>query len=676
MTEKSAMRKLLLFFLYLVMIACLLYGACTGNDSVPVRLEETDKVYIMDNGIVRAQIAKDSGDIVSLRYKGQEMFATILTKNGEPDLIRDPPGENLKGLNPGMTDHQYGFWSHDAMGRRGSGKAAAKVTINPSSTNGKLAEVSVKGISGGTRGLGTGPGASRENGDFFSDIEIRYTLEQGKSGIYTYCIFEHKPEYPSTSITEARFCIKLSDIFDWMLNDEKRNKFYPKGDFENKYTYTANQYQNRAFGWASTKTGIGCFILNPSMEYMSGGPTKVEFLTHRDTNQVAAPCVLNYWRSSHYGGAVVSVEKGEHWKKVIGPLMIYCNHADDPQANLQEARARQALEEARWPYSWVDTPSYPNSDERGSVKGRIILDDSNEPEGGGMSNLIVGLTHPDYEIDRGGPWGKLKVGWQQDAKHYQFWVRGNNDGTFEINNVPPGTYTLRAIADGVLGELAMPDIKIEKGMTGEIKTTWKPLRHGRQLWDIGIANRNSREFLKGDDYFHNGMDALYAELFPDDVYYVIGKSDFTKDIYYRHVPHLDKEASEKAAEEAKKKGQRFWFGPPQVGTATPWTIEFDLPEKPDAERAVLRLAISGTGGRKIDVSVNGKPAGEVKLAFPDSTFGARVGIQGIWYERDLAFDTSMLKNGKNVMTLTVPAGSVSDGVMYDYIRLELDEKKL
>jgi rhamnogalacturonan endolyase len=56
-----------------------------------------------------------------------------------------------------MTDHQYGFWSHDAMGPRGSGDAIARVTIDPKSNGGARAEVSVKGISRG-RKMGTGPG--------------------------------------------------------------------------------------------------------------------------------------------------------------------------------------------------------------------------------------------------------------------------------------------------------------------------------------------------------------------------------------------------------------------------------------------------------------------------------------------------------------------------------------
>jgi rhamnogalacturonan endolyase len=638
----------------------------------PVTLEETPAVYILDNGIVRAQVSRASGDIVSLRYAGHEMFATFTTESGDPDLERDPPGHNIEGVNRGMTDHQYGFWSHDAMGQRGTGDPIAKVTIDPKTNDGQRAEVSIKGVSGGARALGTGPGADRDNGDFFADVDLRYALQRGESGVYTYCTFEHKPGYPADSITEARFCMKLNDMFDWMLNDEKRNKPYPREDRRNKYGYTANQYRNRAFGWASTSNGIGCFLLNPSMEYMSGGPTKVEFLTHRDTNRIAAPCVLNYWRSSHYGGALVSVAEDEHWVKTIGPFMIYCNTADGPQENLKDARAKQVAEQERWPYGWVDSPAYPNADERGGVKGRLALTDPLMPEGAGMANVMVGLTHPDYDVQTGR--GNLAIDWQRDAKFYQFWEQGNDDGTFEIANVHPGSYTLRAFADGVLGEFAKSEVEIKAGETIDLgQLAWTPVRHGRQLWDIGVPNRNSREFLKGDDYYHDGMEAMYAELFPDDVRYVIGRSDFSKEIYFKHVPHLDKVASDAAAEQARRSGRRSFSGPPQVGTETPWTIEFALGELPPAGKAVLRLAISGTGARAIGVAVNDHSAGEVDLAGGDSTFTGRNGIQGIWYERDLAFDASLLKPGTNAMTLTLPAGPLGAGVMYDYLRLELVE---
>ena len=160
-------------------------------------------------------------------------------------------------------------------------------------------------------------------------------------------------------MTEARFAVKLADFFDWMSIDEARNKHYPQTiPGEDKYVYTALQSENRAFGFSSTKRNIGFYFINPSIEYLSGGPTKPEFLCHRDTTRVQAPVVLNYWRSSHYGGANVTVAQGEAWTKVIGPFMLYVNEGPDPIAMWREARAKADIEAEKWPYAWVDAGSY------------------------------------------------------------------------------------------------------------------------------------------------------------------------------------------------------------------------------------------------------------------------------------------------------------------------------
>jgi rhamnogalacturonan endolyase len=52
---------------------------------------------------------------------------------------------------------------------------------------------------------------------------------------------------------------------------------------------------------------------------------------------------------------------------------------------------------------------------------------------------------------------------------------------------------------------------------------------------------------------------------------------------------------------------------------------------------------------------------------------AMVSIQGIWYEREFDFSARMLNAGTNTIVLTVPAGPVNNGIVYDYLRLELDE---
>src|SRR6185437_14556154 len=181
-------------------------------------------------------------------------------------------------------------------------------------------------------------------------------------------------------------------------------------------------------------------------------------------------------------------------------------------------------------------------------------------------------------------------------------------------------------------------------------------------WDIGIPNREASEFMNGDKYYEPDVSLQYIKLFPNDVNYVIGKSDYRKDWYFQQVPH---------STNPNARPEPF-FGVRSAGRATPFAISFTLPGAPRG-KATLRVAICGTGARLIEVSVNDKPAGEIDHLIGDGTI-TRHGNHGIWYERELAFDASLMKQGDNVLTLTVPEGPVNNGVMYDYLRLELDEK--
>lgn len=632
-------------------------------EPAPVTLAQDADTFILDNGIITARVAKASGDLVSLRFRGLEMLATFLKPDGFPDLQKDPPGANPNGLNRGMTDHQYAFWSHDAMGPRGTESAVTRVTIDPASNHGARAEVSVKGVAKG-RAMGTGPGA-KPDGQFAADVEIRYALGRGDSAVATYCIFEHRPEYPASSIAEARFCAKLNEFFDWMSVSPARNQAYPKDLHEgDKYVYTVVQSENPAFGWSSTTRKVGFWILNPSMEYMSGGPTKVEFQGHRDTNAVAAPCVLNYWRSSHYGGAEASVAAGEAWTKVVGPFLLYVNAGDTPQAMFDDARARQGKVAAEWPFDWVEGVDYPHAADRATVRGRVLLQDP-QAKPGAFSKLRVGLTAPAWPSSRpvaAGSTGPAMVDWQTDAKHYQFWTEANADGRFEIPKVRPGSYTLHAFADSVLGELARADVNVPKGKTIDLgDIVWAPVRRGRTLWEIGVPNRGATEFYKAEDYWRPEISLTYAQLFPNDVTFVVGRSDWRKDWFFQHVPHNEDPAA---------KPQPF-FGVRSPGRATPFTVQFDLPSSPKGV-VTLRLALCGTGARSLDVSVNGQPAGRLEQLPGDGVI-VRHGLRGLWYEREVAFSASLLKAGENRLVLTVPAGPVNDGLVYDYLRLELDE---
>ncbi|MBN2183188.1 MAG: hypothetical protein JW715_14850 [Sedimentisphaerales bacterium] len=618
---------------------CLFYLACSTLSFAhfkttpisPVTIKENDTIFIISNGIVTAQISKQSGSMISLIYKGTE------TVSG-------------------------GYWSHDT---REAIETITRVTIDPKSNNGMRGEISIKAISGGKK-LGFGPGAEKD-GDFPADIDIRYSMGKSECGIYTYCIFEHLPDYPAQSMTEARYCAGLTKIFDWITVDEKRNKYYPEPiPEEDKYVYIANQWENRAYGFSSTTKNLGWWMINPSVEYLSGGPTKVEFLCHRHTDKNAAPVVLNYWRSSHYGGASVTVTDGEYWTKVIGPFFMYINTGSDPNAMWKDAKEQAKQESNKWPYAWVAGCDYPSHNERSTISGKIILKDPLMPGGSRfVGKLMIGLAPPPY-LAPSIFGGTREITWQLNAKHYQFWVQVDDpSGCFCIPNVRPGTYSLYAFADGVLGEFVKNSITVESGGTsvdlGQLE--WIPVRCGQQLWDIGIANRTATEFMNGDKYFKPGIQLEYPKLFPDEVNFIIGKSDFSKDWYFQHIPHnIDGNANVVP-----------YRGVVGEGIANPYTITFELAEVPRGT-ATLRLAICGTGTKQVEVAVNGTPVGPLKLGYRDSVITLHQ-IHGIWYERELSFDASLMKQGKNVLTLTVPAGPINNGVIYDYIRLELNESQ-
>ena len=707
---------------------------------MPVAISETDSSFTLDNGLVAAQVAKRSGDLISLKYKGLEMLDNV-------------------------TQRQPGYWSHNTA----RGQPVARITIDPKTNQGERGEVSVRGISGGNP-MGSGPG-----GSVIADIEIRYALGRGDSGVYTCSIFSHPTNYPATSVGEARFCAKLNDnLFDWMTVDANRNMAMIttydwnhgtemnmkearrmnsgvyQGQVEHKYDYSANQFDVRAWGWVSSARHIGLWFVNPSVEYLSGGPTKFELSAHRDAtftdslDAPAPPTLLNYWRGSHYGGSLCNIAQTDAWTKVIGPFLIYCNSGADRDALWHDALAQATREAKAWPYDWVSGVDYPHQNERGGAKGQIIVNDPQVP-GLVVSNLLVGLSVPDYvpaAVPRGrggfggfgpggggdddtnnasnfpggfnrgtngesagvftnrfarfgtnfngsftnGPgrsgtnrfrgrggrfgrggfgfggfgfgfFGPRIVDWQNDAKYYEFWVRADANGRFTIPKVRPGTYTLHAIADSVLGDFNLTNVTIAAGQTLELgRLTWQPVRHGRQLWDIGIPNRYGSEFFKGNDYYHWGWYLEYAKLFTNDVNYVVGRSDFHKDWFFEQVPHNEDPKNTDGT------GQ---------GRDTTWSIAFNLPDAPHGQ-ATLRLAICGVGTRTLAVTVNDQSIGSVTNLIYNATIN-RDGIGGYWSEHDLAFDAALMKAGKNVMKLTVPAGSLTAGIIYDYLRLELDE---
>jgi rhamnogalacturonan endolyase len=573
------------------------------------------------------------------------------------------------------------------------------------------------------------------------DIETRYTLERGTSGFYTYAEYTHKASYPPAGEGESRFILEsMNRTFDWLSVDKDRNQLMTSDDdlrkgvvihakeqriltsgvyansVEHKYSYNALMYKLQAWGWSSTKDKIGVYFVNPSNEYIGGGPEKLDLIDHMSGT------LLDYWTSGHYGGGAGNhIPTGEDWKHVVGPIFVYFNALADgkdaSQADLDKLAAtsgsgmpavpqvwrdnqlalwNDAVEKSKavkaaWPYAWVSGVDYPHKDGRATVTGQLVLDDP-QAATKTLPHLTIGLAHSDYINASGGFQQRAGNGnvvtWAHDGNYYQFWTDGAEDGRFTIANVRPGTYTLHAFADGVLGEYAKANITVEAGKPLNLgKLDWQPVRYGKQIWEIGYPDRTADKFFKGDgdNYWLWGWPLRYGDLFPNDITYTIGKSDYRKDWFFEEVPHSDTEAWKNPAAKDPL-NQRFgWVNTPTGqqdmwrewghGKATTWTVKFNMPKAAKGS-AILRIALAGAdgggpNGSGLAIGVNGKDVGAIR---PVATNALRYNTdKGVWYQYVQKFDASLLKAGENSVTFTVPAGDVTSGVVWDYLRLELND---
>jgi rhamnogalacturonan endolyase len=159
------------------------------------------------------------------------------------------------------------------------------------------------------------------------------------------------------------------------------------------------------------------------------------------------------------------------------------------------------------------------------------------------------------------------------------------------------------------------------------------------------------------------------------VNFVVGKSDWRRDWNYVQPPRIDSQNVTAVGEAEEENGSANRPRPRPGGRQardTTWAISFDL-TAPARGQATLRLAFCGThAGCNVEVSVNDQSIGATG-PLPSTSAMQRDGIRAYWIEKDLSFDTSWLKRGTNVVKLKSLADSWSQGVMYDCVRLELDD---
>lgn len=595
----------------------------------PVTVTEDAAKILLDNGILTLEIDRRKAEIVAAQYRHSGRV-TAFGKPGNTMYFDASAGPLDVPPEKQSERPKGGYW------RLGG----ASTTVRLARQSPDLAEVVME---------------SQPTFWFPFQTEVHYLLPRGVSGWYAYAVYRHLAPLPAATLGEARFVLRGpagTDVFTHHVIDRERMGAFPTsptvktlmdatfeladGTVYTKYNNSAFLANHHVHGMAGH--GIGVWMVNASNEYVNGGPIKQELTVHLDNT------LLNMLEGAHFGAGVQNFRQGEAWTKMYGPFLVYVNSGATVEALYADALKRADAEIKKWPYAWAKRPEYPV--ERGTVTGQLHL-----TSGQSTAGAWVVLAAPGSD-------------WTQQGKDYLFWTQADSTGQFTIPKVRPGQYALYAYGANQFEQFQREGVTVEAGKTTALGTLdWQPVTHGRTLWQIGTADRATEEFRDGDNPRHWANYMRYPAAFPEDVTFVIGKSREKTDWNFAHWSWYSKRPT--------------------------WNIAFDMPQSA-AGKATLTFGIAASnptrGGRtQVQVRVNGKEVGVLRL--PKSGAAPyRSGGQDSQYRVEyITFDASLLKAGKNEITLghadAAPFPSVEEQkqgrvgvVMYDAIRLEVSDK--
>ncbi|OAY33510.1 hypothetical protein MANES_13G102800v8 [Manihot esculenta] len=630
----------------------------TSNSSaLGVQLQVTNhQRVVIDNGIIQVTFSSPDGEVIGIKYKEIDNLLEIANKEqnrGYWDVVWNRPGEHIIIDKLQATDFEIIMENEDQV------------------------EVSFSK-------------KWRPSMDKFTvplNIDKRYIVRRGSSGLYLYTILERLEGWPDVDMDQIRVVFKLQNAkFHFMAVSDDRQRIMPmpldritgqplaypeavlltnpinpklRGEVDDKYQYSCEDKDNKVHGWISNDPPVGFWMITPSNEFRAGGPIKQDLTSH------VGPVVLNMFTSTHYAGKDLNTKyrNGEPWKKVLGPAYVYLNSispSEDPQALWQDAKEQMSIEVKRWPYNFPQSEDFPSSDQRGSVLGELRVRDRY------ISERLIYASYAYVGLAAPGDVGS----WQMEAKGYQFWTQANKKGIFSIENVRAGKYSLYAWVPGIIGDykysvdiIIQPGSKIELGVL-----VYDPPRNGPTLWEIGIPDRTATEFyvpeayptlmnklytdLPTDKFRQYGLWEKYADLYPkNDVIYNVGVSNYNQDWFFAHV--------------TREIGNRTY-------EATTWQIIFELDNVNPIGDYTLQVALASATHSELQVRVNAH-----RRLFTTGLIGkdnaiARHGIHGLYWLFSIQIPYFQLLEGNNTIYLTQKRSeSPFQGIMYDYIRLEV-----
>jgi autotransporter-associated beta strand protein len=652
-------------------------GGNGAGANVTITTNTSANTITMANGIVTAVINYNTSQILQLTYLGHQITAG------------------------GTSGTSAFYWQgQNSVGEQTGANGILSVVVNPATNSGNFAEICIAN-------LYTNQGTNA----YVADAYYYFAMFRGSPGIYAAEDMERSTNTGSAVAGGADIPSLTGKMdgsfFNWMGQDSGRHMLRqgpsdiaipginncPKevtlltngvlaGQFECKYDYSGDLNSLHFFGWCSTtlNPNFGAWMIHPSSEYFSSGSKHPEIIGQADMFNCT-------FKSVHFGfGSDLNFTNGETWSRVCGPLFIYFNQVPASTPNPQnvlyaDAAAQSVAEQGAWPYTWLADTNYAQASGRGTVTGKLVINDSGNPNASAAGMWVGVEQQPPSSLS------PPTTDFQFFSKNLQFWVQTDTNGNFSIPNVVAGNnYTLLSFGPGAIGlyqsqsfgspappvQLYVPSaqfsVTVTGGQTNNLgNVVWAPARVGATVWEMGVPDRDTTEFRHGSDYWHGDLGSAtnlpvnwaqwqdYNLDFPNGVNFTNGISRWSADWDYAQPTSLD----------------------PTTGNLNPTTqnIFFNLPSTPSgSSQASIYFAVVGDYSGPVEVTVNGTLLNGTGF-FPyysSSDPMIRMESHGVFCDYRLNFAGNLLHSGQNEIQLNMRKGGYfSDGILYDYIRLEL-----
>ena len=193
---------------YLVGGILVMTGAARGVHAADPRpaviLSQDAETATLANGILSATVKKTDGNLLSLQFHGLELLSR---GGGYWNIYGSTPGQKSTELKPLPS--------------------VLRISQDPTKNGGALGEIAVRfPYRGQPRLVQQSAAATRHEPQAVPlDIEIRYTLRRGDSGLYGWTIANHDPHYPAFDVEVGTTCLKLDPkVFDFLSVDNSRQR--------------------------------------------------------------------------------------------------------------------------------------------------------------------------------------------------------------------------------------------------------------------------------------------------------------------------------------------------------------------------------------------------------------------------------------------------------------------